>query len=77
MPSCRDLAEVPLLLCHARVPGSGQGIGLTVWQLRKGVKIESASMADPTHIRANWSCTNGLDEGAGALVMNWYKKNNR
>jgi hypothetical protein len=68
--------DAPAAVPHYLSYLGSQGIGMTVWQLREGVMIESANMADPTHIRANWSCTNGLDEGAGALVMNWYKKNN-
>ena len=56
----------------------GLGIGMTAYQLAKGLLIESDNLGDPTHIRSDWSCAaqRVLDEGAGSLIMNWYKKQN-
>ena len=54
-----------------------KGMGLTAWTLVPGVLAASADLADPTVIRSNWACKNtGLDEGAGALIMNWFKQHN-
>lgn len=52
------------------------GVGMTVWELAQGRMIESSRLDDPTHIRSNYSCTDGLDEGAGALVLAWYRQQN-
>lgn len=59
------------------------GIGMTGYELAKGLLIESDNLADPTKIRADWTCSaspdkinNPLDEGAGSLIMNWYKRRN-
>lgn len=52
------------------------GIGMTAWELAPGVLIESDSYTDPTHIKADWNCTNGLDEGAGHQIMSWYQRQN-
>jgi Cellulase (glycosyl hydrolase family 5) len=56
----------------------GLGIGMTGYQLAKGLLIESNNLGDPTHFRSNWSCagTTLIDEGAGSLIRNWYKKQN-
>lgn len=57
-----------------------RGIGLTGYQLKKGLLIRSANLADPTHIstsgRGKWRCANGLDEGAGADLMTWFRRHN-
>jgi len=54
-----------------------KGMGLTAWTLVPGVLAASADLADPTVIKSNWACKNtGLDEGAGALIMNWFKQHN-
>jgi hypothetical protein len=43
---------------------------------RPGRLIESTNLGDPTHFRSDWSCKKVIDEGAGSLIMNWYKKQN-
>jgi hypothetical protein len=41
------------------------------------VLAASANLADPTVIKSNWVCKKtGLDEGAGALIMNWFRQHN-
>jgi hypothetical protein len=52
------------------------GVGMTVWTLKKGVMLASDNFWDPTQLGPNWACTNNLDEGAGTLVMDWYKRYN-
>jgi hypothetical protein len=52
-------------------------IGLTGWTALKGYLIESDNPDDPTVIRSNWRCVNGLDEGAGALLMAWFNQQNK
>lgn len=49
------------------------GIGMTVWTLKPGVMVKSRNLADPTVIGPGWKCQNGLDQGAGGLVLNWFK----
>jgi hypothetical protein len=53
------------------------GIGMTVWSLRRGVMVASANLSEPTSITSAWACQNGLDQGAGRLVMNWFRRHNR
>jgi hypothetical protein len=57
-----------------------KGIGMTGYQLAKGLLIQSDNLADPTTIDTSgpkkWRCANGLDEGAGSLLMSWYKRQN-
>jgi hypothetical protein len=56
------------------------GIGMTGYQLADGLLIQSASLDDPTHIGTSgtkkWRCANGLDEGAGNQILNWYRQQN-
>ena len=58
------------------------GIGLNVYQLEPGFLIQSyANLADPTTIKAStWSCQSDKErqpgQGAGSLVMNWFKQQN-
>lgn len=52
------------------------GIGAIVTKMVQGQLIESPSPADPTRIKANWSCTTGLDEGAGHQIMQWFTRRN-
>jgi hypothetical protein len=55
---------------------------MTVWTLRQDVMVESANLADPTHIASNWKCVDningpdGPNEGAGHQVMQWYFRQN-
>lgn len=51
-------------------------IGMIVTKMIPGQLIESANMDDPTHIRSNWSCTTGLNEGAGNQIRNWFSLHN-
>jgi Cellulase (glycosyl hydrolase family 5) len=54
-----------------------KGMGLTAWTLTPGVLAASSDLADPTVIKSDWACKNtGLNEGAGALIMNWFKQHN-
>lgn len=59
---------------------AGHGIGLTAFQLKKGLLIRTKNLADPTRIdpsgRGKWRCVNGLDEGAGADLMSWFRHQN-
>jgi hypothetical protein len=54
------------------------GIGMTAWKLVEGVLAESSDLSDPTRIRdtPSWSCSDGLDEGAGHQIMSWYQRQN-
>jgi hypothetical protein len=59
----------------------GHGIGMTAYQLAQGQLVKSSTnLADPTTIPATgWSCTptaKPSNEGAGALIMNWFKLHN-
>lgn len=56
----------------------GLRIGMTAFDLGKGLLIESNNLGDPTVFRSDWNCQakKSLDEGAGSLIMNWYKKQN-
>jgi hypothetical protein len=51
------------------------GVGMTAFDLGKGLLIESLNLGDSTKIRSDWSCAakKVLDEGIGSLIMNWYK----
>ena len=55
-------------------------VGMTGYQLANGLLIESRNLSDPTHIYTagtkKWRCAKGLNEGAGTLVMSWYKQQN-
>jgi hypothetical protein len=52
---------------------STRGIGLTAYQLKKGLLIRSANLDDPTRIEISgakkWHCANNLDEGIGSLLL--------
>jgi hypothetical protein len=51
-------------------------IGMIVTKMTPGQLIESSNMNDPTHIRSNWSCTTGLNQGAGNQIRNWFSLHN-
>ena len=61
---------------------SSLGIGLNAYQLEPGFLIQSyANLADPTTIKAStWSCQSDKErqpgQGAGSLVMAWFKQQN-
>jgi hypothetical protein len=64
---------VPAYLRYLRVAG----IGLTAYQLKKGLLIRSANLDAPTRIytsgRRKWRCSDNLDEGIGALLHADYR----
>ena len=47
-------------------------IGLVAYDLVQPRMLESASLTHPNHIRANWQCVSGLNEGAGSQIMHWF-----
>lgn len=51
-------------------------IGAVVTKMTPGQLIESASLTDPTRIKANWACRDGLNEGAGNQIRNWFSRHN-
>jgi hypothetical protein len=51
-------------------------IGLNARELAHGVLLESADLADPTEIGANYQCVDGANQGAGHQIMDWYKRQN-
>jgi len=61
---------------------SSLGIGLNVYDLQPGYMINSSgNLADPSTINAaTWSCQSDQElqpgQGAGSLVMAWFKQNN-
>jgi hypothetical protein len=61
---------------------SSLGIGLNVYTLQPGYMIKSYdNMGDPTTINAGtWTCKSNHErepgQGAGSLVMAWFKQNN-
>jgi hypothetical protein len=67
-------SAVPAFLVYLQ----NHGIGMTAWKLVPGVLVESNDLSDPTHIKTtpSWACTDGLNEGAGNQIMNWYKRQN-
>ena len=71
-------ATVPQYLAYL----SSKGVGLNVSDLQPGYKIQSnGNLDDPTTINATtWSCQSGSEpvpgQGAGSLVMTWFKKHN-
>jgi Cellulase (glycosyl hydrolase family 5) len=68
--------KVPVFLSYL----ASKGIGMTAYQLQQGLLVKSGTnLADPTTITAAWSCTvtkNPTNEGAGALIMKWYRAHN-
>ena len=45
-------------------------LGLMAWTLSLGVLVESGNLADPTRIKSNWACKNGLDQGQAIRSCN-------
>jgi len=62
---------------------SASGVGLNVYDLQPGYMVQSAgNLGDPTTINAKtWSCQSASEpvpgQGAGSLVMTWFKQHNR
>ena len=50
--------------------------GLIITQLVKGQLIRSTKLDRPTSFHSNWSCTDGLDQGAGQDVRQWFIQQN-
>jgi hypothetical protein len=71
-------SAVPAYLAYL----SSLGVGLNVYQLQPGFMIKSyADLAGPTTINAGtWSCQSNKEkqpgQGAGSLVMAWFKHHN-
>ncbi|HET9895854.1 MAG TPA: cellulase family glycosylhydrolase [Streptosporangiaceae bacterium] len=57
-----------------------RGIGMTAFQLKKGVLIKTRNLTDPTRIftsgKAKWRCAGNLDEGAGSELLAWFRNRN-
>ena len=51
-------------------------MGLMAWTLSLGVLVESGNLADPTRIKSNWACKNGLNQGAGHQIMQFFRRYN-
>jgi hypothetical protein len=72
--ACWDNAPVSaprfLRYLHARK------FGLIITKLAKGQLIQSNDLNDPTQFHRNWSCTDGLDQGAGQDAQQWFIQQN-
>ena len=61
---------------------SAMGVGLNVYDLQPGYMVQAdGNLGDPTTINAKtWSCQSASEpvpgQGAGSLVMNWFKQHN-
>ncbi|HEY3956910.1 MAG TPA: cellulase family glycosylhydrolase [Streptosporangiaceae bacterium] len=53
-----------------------RNFGLIVTELKEDQLIQSTNLDDPTHIRSNWSCTDGLDQGVGHQAQQWFIRQN-
>ncbi len=51
-------------------------MGLMAWTLVPGVLVESGNLDDPTRIKSDWACKNGLNEGAGHQFMQFFHRYN-
>ncbi|MBO0771250.1 MAG: cellulase family glycosylhydrolase [Actinobacteria bacterium] len=51
-------------------------LGLVGYDLAGPRLLESASLADPNRIRADWTCSRSVNEGAGQLIMSWLHSHN-
>jgi hypothetical protein len=72
--ACWDNAPVsaPRFLRYLR----RRQFGLIITKLVKGQLIQSNKLDDPTQFHSNWSCTDGLDQGAGQDVRQWFVQQN-
>ena len=69
--------QVPVFLSYL----ASHGVGMTGYQLAKGLLVTSdINLAAPTTINAaTWTCKPTgapADQGAGSLLMNWYRVHN-
>ncbi len=60
---------------------ASKGIGMTAYQLAAGLLVTSdTNLASPTTINAaTWTCKRAAQptsQGAGSLIMNWYRAHN-
>ncbi|MDR0343342.1 MAG: cellulase family glycosylhydrolase [Nocardiopsaceae bacterium] len=51
-------------------------MGLVGYNLAGPRLLESANLADPNHIRGDWTCSRPVNEGAGNLIMTWLQRHN-
>jgi hypothetical protein len=55
--------------------------GLVMWTLAKPFMLNSSNAVDnyntPNSYRSGYSCTNGINQGAGQDVQNWFNKQNK
>jgi len=51
-------------------------MGLVVTGMAPGQLVQPAGMDNPTRIKPNWSCTTGLNQGAGNQIRNWFSRQN-
>jgi Cellulase (glycosyl hydrolase family 5) len=52
-------------------------IGLVVWALKPGVLVQrTGNGTTPTVLKANYACRAGLDQGAGALIQQYFHRYN-
>lgn len=72
--ACWDNAPVTVPRWHNYL--TRMGIGEIATKMSKGQLIESPNLDDPTRIKSNWSCTDGLDQGAGHQIMVWFQRRN-
>lgn len=53
-------------------------VGMIAHKLSTGLLVESSrDYTKPTVFKSDWRCENGLDQGAGRLVMRWFHRHNR
>jgi hypothetical protein len=51
-------------------------LGLVGYNLAGPRLLESDNLADPNHIRADWTCSRSVNQGAGHLIMTWLHSHN-
>jgi hypothetical protein len=51
-------------------------IGIVAFSLTPGKLLASPSFSDPTYIRKDWACVDGLNEGAGHRILGWFRQHN-
>ena len=55
---------------------AANGVGLVGWNLEKGHLLESNNLIDAAHIKSDWACVDGLNEGAGHQIKEWFIRQN-
>lgn len=64
--------EVPRWLGYLRA----RRIGMIAHKLTEGVLVQSEALDDPTRLKADWRCVDGLNQGAGKLINDWFDRQN-